>query len=249
MDGNTQTGCNLGRLEQYRKNGKTIDEAYNDENGEELEFYVIKNTICPWDRSKEWGAKYKDDWFRHAKKEIVGRMLDLVIYIDQDIDLDMVLSDVAKQELAPAKLHLIVRGGIKPSYVYYKALNKAGYGFTTFPYELHYITNPELSVDDCLNMVGDKCGSYYYAVFFNDFYITHDFVSSVYTRSYGQMKPFILSRPLDGKSGLIVNSAAHRSVGGFSTKTVEEKLLERSEEQNLSHLIITYEDLFSREEA
>ena len=46
----TQVGCARNRIEKYKDNGAEIIEAYD----EEKEFFVIKDRLCPFFRSKKW---------------------------------------------------------------------------------------------------------------------------------------------------------------------------------------------------
>lgn len=239
-----QTGCLVGRLEQYEDNGVVLEEACN----EEQNYYVIPNRKCSMDRTVGWAAKHNTCSIKEltelAEKEIMGRMVDVIVLADTDDEVDTILTALDNQVWGhPATVHLIVDdlGGCVPSN-YIKTLSKYN-----FKWKFHHITDSDMTIGDMINRVGDKCTSYYYAVFTPDFSLPTNFIEKLFERTYRKLKSFSLAapaRPFDCNS-LIVQSKAHRVVqGNGHEKSAETKIKELAEEQKLTHMVIKTEDLF-----
>ena len=81
-DGITQIGCKHGLIDDYKKLGITIIEAYN----EEKEFYLVKDKVCMYYRSR---AILKD----YTKEQIAKQnqfKFDSFIYIDTNSTLEQI---------------------------------------------------------------------------------------------------------------------------------------------------------------
>lgn len=243
-----QLGCLAGRLEQYEDNGAEIEEAYN----EEQNYYVIKNKLCSMYRTKEWAAKQKTisitEWEKLAEKEIVGRMVDVIVLANRwhtKGEIDRFLMSLSDHNGwgqiwgHPAKVHLVVADEDCVPSDYIKLLSKYD-----FKWKFHHIVDLTMTYGDMINRVGDKCDSFYYAVFDPDFSLPTNFVKKLFDRTYRELKPFSVAEPIGIYSGLIVQSKAHRVVmGNGHEKSAETKIKELAEEQGLTHMVIKSEDL------
>lgn len=246
-----QIGCFAGRLEQFEDNGVEIEEAYN----EEENYYVIKNKVCSMYRTKGWTAKQKTisipEWIRLAEEEIVGRMVDVVVLVhsyNSKEEIEGFLHILDNQSWGHvANVHLMLTDTMDSYSVklvpseYIKMLSKHN-----FKWKFHHIVDKNMSYGDMINRVGDKCTSFYYAVFQPDFPLPTDFIEKLFDRTYRKLKAFSIAEPAGFFSGLIIQSKAHRVVqGNGHEKSAEWKIRELAEEQKLSHMIIKYEDLYA----
>lgn len=240
-----QTGCCVGRLEQYRANGVEIEEAYN----EEQNYYVIPGKKCSMYRTKNWaiktGKNYIADWEKLAEEEIMGRLVDVIVPITTGTDMEDIkalLSQLEKQKGGhPALVHLMLFAPDKcvPS-EYIKLLSKY-----KFKWKFHHLIDETMSYGDIINRVGDKCDSYYYAIFHPGFDLPINFVERLFNRTYKKLQAFSLAEPATAYSGVIVQSKAHKIFqGNGKEKSVDEKIKELAEEQKLPHMVIEYGDLF-----
>jgi hypothetical protein len=239
-----QIGCKVGRLEQYEDNGVTLIEACN----EEENYYIIPDKICSMYRPQEWVAKHSTastkELEKLAEEEVVGRMVDIIVLVNEYEQTNEVvgfLNEIEAQTMKPAKVHLMVRANGRPPSFYITMLSKY-----TFQWQFHHIVDPSMSYGDIINRVGDKCNSYYYAVFSpSDFFLPTDFVEKLFDRTYRQLKGFSLAEPVDIYSGLIVQSKAHKLVRGNGERSAADKIKEMAAAQKLEHVIINYEDLYN----
>lgn len=242
-----QIGCFAGRLEQFEDNGAEIEEAYN----EEENYYVIKNKLCSMYRTPAWEASKNTasitELARLAEEEIMGRLVDVIVPInsgDTNEEINKTLTTLDNQVWGhPAKVHLMLfdMGDCVPSN-YIRLLSKYN-----FKWKFHHIVDTDMSYGDIINRVGDKCNSYYYAVFQTDFPLQTDFVERLFDRTYRKLKAFSLAESEGYKySGIIVQSKAHRVVqGNGHQKSAAFKIKELAEEQKAPHMIIKYGDLYA----
>jgi hypothetical protein len=238
-----QIGCLAGRLEQYEDNGVVLEEAYN----EEQNYYVIPGRKCSMDRTIGWAANQKitsiPEWIGLAEEEIMGRMVDVIVLANRwhtKDEVDRFLTLLDNQSWGhPAKVHLVVADENCVPSDYIKLLSKYN-----FKWKFHHIVDLTMSYGDMINRVGDKCDSFYYAVFDPDFSLPTDFIKRIFERTYRQLKAFSVAEPIGIYSGLIVQSKAHRRVqGNGHEKSAETKIKELVKEQELPHMVIKCEDL------
>lgn len=72
----TQTECDLNRLEHFRAKNIEIIEAYD----EDKEFYVIKDRLCTSYRGNKWGEKFnKNNWVKQLKTELSIKYSSILI--------------------------------------------------------------------------------------------------------------------------------------------------------------------------
>ena len=91
---NTQTGCSLQRLEEYKKNGLNIIEGYD----EEKEFFIVDGGQCNFYHDAEW-AKDKKSLKKEAKKACFIECQAIVIANDNWNDLVLTLKTLVHQHL------------------------------------------------------------------------------------------------------------------------------------------------------
>ena len=105
----TQTGCNKGMLDKYRKAGTNIIEAYDTDK----EFFVLEGRICPFFRDYNWASRIEND---ENFDETVERMLKfetslsfhIMIFMQDSIDdVKKTLESINKQDKMPVQVTII----------------------------------------------------------------------------------------------------------------------------------------------
>jgi hypothetical protein len=72
-EGKTQTDCQLGRIETFRRAGNLV-ECFN----ENSEFYVVNNRVCTALRPKKWAEQYTDP-VKEVRKQLRPTVTGVVI--------------------------------------------------------------------------------------------------------------------------------------------------------------------------
>lgn len=107
-DKNTQTGCSLNKIQPMVDAGCELVEAY-DADGKE--FYVIKNMICHWFRSKRWSKYRKTKTVQSMSKSIRKEMrikYGIIVIASNDVsELKTTLTSIKKQTLKPSQISVV----------------------------------------------------------------------------------------------------------------------------------------------
>ena len=100
-NGQTQTGCKLGRIDLYRKKKAEILSAYDEFNNE---FFVINDRFCIYKRSKEWGEELPTyEWEETVRKQTKPRYQAIVFFRDEHKleDLHKTMESLVEQYNSP----------------------------------------------------------------------------------------------------------------------------------------------------
>ncbi len=233
-DSDEQTGCSVGRIAAYGKSGVNIVDVTDGEK----EFFLVQDRICNMFRGPDWlhGDNSLPARVLRADSEVRFKLVDVVVYTDGDDTVE----DVAKT------LDSLVSQG--PHYVHIVD-NTGGPDHRLMPltfelprWRLHNIKGVK-TFWETLNGVGDTCASLFYAVFRAGHKVDSGFIDALHERVNRKVLNFSAARPFMGH-GLIVQSAAHKSVAGSSALNVLEKIEERCIEQETRELVIEYLDLY-----
>lgn len=247
--GRVQSGCLAGRNSIYAELGATVEEVYNGED----EFFLIRDKFCNYFRPEgTWGAAHtKENRLKDVQKETVRKLVDYIVYVDGDQDINRIVQDIAHQTLRPSgTTHLVLNHSVFPPAKYIDILRGGNLRWSVS------VVTWDLSEDLALNLAADKCESCYYVVLYPSGRLSKYFTDNLDYRVNTELKLFSLAWPQLLKKNdfpnslnyhtLVVNSAAHKSVGGNSTLSVSEKIVERAKEQgNYDKVVINYEDLFA----
>lgn len=108
-DGNTQTGCEFGRIEKVQySNAYELVEAYDNDK----EFYVINNHICPYQRTDKWISANDEDRIEKVKREVYMRWGAIILVDQNNTSFDTVntrIKELKSQSISPKYAVLILK--------------------------------------------------------------------------------------------------------------------------------------------
>lgn len=111
-EGDTQTGCKLGRIEKYREwDPNCIVEAFDIENHKHDNFYVVNGKFCNAMRKRDskWAVEHQDDAVEKVREEIKLKMA-VIVYVGEGADIEAVqktAESLKNQTLKPNRVLFI----------------------------------------------------------------------------------------------------------------------------------------------
>lgn len=221
----TQTKCTLGRIEEYKKHGIQVIEAYD----EEKEFFVIKNKICMFKRLDDWTHKNKskNEQIKIIKDKIFPYM---VIIINEHNDVSKViktLKSVYKQKFLPKYISVINKCET--------AFNKNNdkkiielFKANTIPWKLEGMTDPNIPEHKLEDYVVDFRPSYYYSVFYSGFEVPPTMFLKLRNKIIDENLQFSVILPNSQKQGRVVSTLVYKIYNGNKhNKSLVDKLKEK----------------------
>jgi hypothetical protein len=247
--GGTQTGCSMGRLEKYRKNGTTVLEAHNDEK----EFFVVER-FCSAFRDSEWKDVlfyYSDDLSEkpedRVRREIKIRCGVFIGFDDTcDInDLEKTLASIWEQVLQP--LYITVANSSKISNLLIMDVLRSHFedGDETV-YTCSHVDVNELSTKEQTEIpeIWRAIDSAFKTTAKNGYYaatragntFSKDYLSSINHYINEEMRQVILIKSEDNSEEYFIQCSLHKLMYGSNGKFIVDKVVELSEEQDLYHM-------------
>lgn len=214
-NGNTQVGCELGRIEKI-KNHPVYDliEAYDDDKN----FYVLNYHLCLYQRVKGWphSDEPMDQMIESVNKEIKMNWGAILIFRNEK-DSDM--SRVAKRldelfnQANPPKWVGIINNDVEMD-VYWVI------DYLIKKEVLWYIQSSEennirYAIDIILDKVKHKRFSFY-AVFESDKEISTDFYNKIHKNILDELVQYSVIKDEDSFHNMVVNKVAHLKFNGNS---------------------------------
>jgi len=270
-EGLTQTGCKVGRIDQYKEqDGEAVVEAYTLDGGKEVEFYVVNGRLCNLfrDRASHWASEHKDNHEKQARKEVRLKMAFLV-YLGEGLTVES-LKETAKSIKAQAILpHLVLfinnQSTVKPGEINVALWQTLGNAVTwrinavvergengarvsrerALDIAAFSLPNPAVSKTACATC---------YAVFYPGFVVPRDFISSIDQAVNGNLDRFRLLTPLEDGNALVCQIWMHQHpmIGGYDNwygpngeviSDLVEKVKALSEAHNTPHLYRSVKDV------
>lgn len=218
-DGITQTGCDLGILDQYRELGVDVLECYD----EDAEFNVVYGRTCPYKRSKQWKEHYGDEYLNRLDLE-TKLPYHVVIFATNDMrDLDKTIKSIEAQQLKPALVTVVREKGntIRPQVI----VNRLKETELIHRTVNHLI---RMSRDKALNLLFKSNKLPYYAVFNSGYEIPSDFLQTINDYVIKRLGQFAAIVPDEDGNGLVIPSSVHEYwyVQGNPDKTMIENIQE-----------------------
>ena len=119
-DGNTQTGCELGRLEKFRKKEIDVVEAHDGE----AEFYGLL-TWCNAYRREPWSIANKDEDLVALVKSETAPNVNFIILVNKTMDgLENTIDSILKQKQISACRILVAHMGKEEDVPYVDLIEK-----------------------------------------------------------------------------------------------------------------------------
>jgi len=235
-EGKTQTGCELGKIDNYKDAGIGIVETFDDDK----EFFVIDGRFCLFYRNEEYMKQFpKSKW-----KETVNQQTKIpyhaIVFINEDSkfkDVKLTLRLLKEQEFEPVFVTLVNKQYLK--YREGEALPKPSeylnllQSFDFHQFSFKNIHNEELDdralVDLVFDSIKDKPFPFY-VTFKSGFHIPKDFSKKFNDFILVDMKQVGFAKPVDDLNMMIVNRITHKKHSGNSFGIDLEKKIEKFED-------------------
>lgn len=220
-DGNTQVGCNAGRLELFSKNGVEIVRVEDDEK----QFFVIKDKACHYFKHQDiYGDLVEETSLDEVKDRVRDSLrmpYQVMVFLRHGKDeenLTKRLDELEAQDVKPSIVTIIDRThssiDLSPKIV---GLFHREYDFKDWRTQRFQSTDTSdlAAVDICYDNT-KKLKYFFYTTFEVTEPIPPSFSRDIHNYVIEQMQSFIFLGPLDGHHGRTVLKAAHAKYGGNS---------------------------------
>ncbi len=180
-DGITQTDCKLGMIQKYRKIGSSILECYD----EDKEFYVIKNRICPFNRSDRWLEHFREHYQEILDKETRPIIHVIILFTTLD-ELRQTITTIDDQEFPPVMVTVFRPWGCKtyPSDIV-KILEN-----TNYKWKIHNQLKQDESIDYIIHQIQRTVPYQYYLLCKAGEKIPHDLFSGIQDITINKLQQF-----------------------------------------------------------
>jgi hypothetical protein len=262
-EGDTQTGCDFGRLETFKKRGIDIIPAFD----LKKEFFVVK-TFCNARREAEWAEGHEEQECKdQVRKEYEISMSAIVIigdgkndeskkaqvdqeWIDQTMEeLEETLTAIRDQTIAP-KIVIIVNNCYLPHFDAYHKAHEVFFdsdalekGENPAPIKF-YITqmNEGADVNLCMDESFSNVVNGYYCVFQSGHKVDRSFIERVNFIINEELEKIPYLTGYDGINGTVVNAALHKYLHGNVGVPLLQKITEISEEDESQFMVRSWEE-------
>lgn len=232
-DGLTQSGCKLGKIQDYKKAGIDILDVYDDE----LQFSVINGRVCLFYRNTDVMEQYPKDTWQDIVKLQTKVPYHAMVFIEPNTtfkEVKKICKNLKNQEISPNLVTLINKQYslytedsekyIKPSKLLSLLSNSEFH-----QYSLKNIYDNDLDDRSLIDLVFDSTKEKpypFYVVFRCGFDIPESFSKDFNDSVLIKMMQLGFVKPYDDINGMIVNRTAHKKHSGNSFNiNLEEKII------------------------
>jgi hypothetical protein len=218
MEGQQQTGCELGRIALFREQGNKVEVAKEGH-------LVIYERICTALRTPVWANKQKNPIEAVYKEIRTG--IDFIILADNTnshIDVLKTITCAIQQKTEIQSLRVVINSDRIKTKEIIKFLEQENPPIEFFVDEVKLRTEDgkRISGDKAIDIAADKCKSTYYAVFNAGSHIPSTFVTDIDNAINKELQRFCLLEPNDNHNGLVVQQQLHRLLMGSRDVVLEE---------------------------
>lgn len=240
----TQTGCDLGRLEKFKKTNRT----------EEHENHYQILGICNTCRGEKWANNYLGkNLVAQVQKEIEVK-LDFVllsinndpIFIHNELP-DLVLSCINQKRIKPKNIIIVVKNKALNYKKLYNDINEMFYGVDDIKFQLMQVIDPDSNIDTCLDMGVAKCKSHYFASFELGSNIPLNLITVLNTKLNHELKRINLVEPTRNFDGMILQTMLYKLFGKNHNMPIYEKIIETKQHQDSPIEILKWDELWTPE--
>jgi len=246
---NTQTGCKLNKLDDYRAAGIDIVEVYD----EGANFNIIDGRICLFYRNESSLESYARDTWEEMTIMQTKIPYHVILFVEEGDSLFVIktaLRKLKEQAIKPNMVTIVnkqympyVKDNdkyLKPSIIL-EALSTSGF----HKYSIKNIFDTDLDDRSLIDLVFDSSKNLpypFYIVFRADFDIPSNFSKEFNDAITISMYQVGFASPIDDLNGMIVNRTAHKKHSGNSFLiNLEDKI--RKYEDNAEHFIYKAEEV------
>jgi len=215
-DGKSQTGCELGRIEKFKKLDCII-EAFD----EDKEFYIVNGRFCLACRDREWGEKIPPNRWKDVVKRQMQIQYQVIIFLTHNLDdLKTTLDSLSSQTIQPKHITIIQR-----------AKNKLRPGKITQLIDGYYIEwrlqhlEHKVRDGDAVDLVLDKVKHQLYLVIESGYVFSKNMLSNLNHVVNEDLLHFGILKPKKENYPMIVASSVHTIYNGSAFgKSLEQKM-------------------------
>jgi len=244
--GKTQTGCKLGKIDDYKNAGVEVLEVFDDK---DVEFYLINGRFCMFYRNLEVMGKYpRDTWesLVHLQTKVPYQAM---VFVEEDTtfqSLKKILRQLHEQAIKPNLVTVVnkqypfyvreqtdKKDDAPTKYLKPSVLLDLLKNFEFHKFSLKNVYDEDLSDRDLIDLVFDNTKSSlypFYVVFRAGFDVPENFSKEFNDAILIKMMQVGFVKPVDDLSGMIVNRVAHKKHGGNSFGVHLESKIEQFEE-------------------
>jgi hypothetical protein len=244
-DGNTQSGCNLDRIDRFEDQGLT---TLKEEDGKQ--FFLI-DTFCNTCRNDEWADRQKDDVYDVIKREMELKVDLFVLSLFQgdeaEAKIKQTLLSVLEMELKPKKLVIVI---MKKKKDYAKILTAIESimvdedGKQIIPFRLVGVFRTTANtLGELVDEGFSKAENVFYCTFSAGYEIPSNYLKKVDHLVNVEMEKFSMIEPLDQFDGFMVQNALHKILYGNNKMPLSEKVKILAEEQEVKHMVRKWDQL------
>ena len=234
---NEQTGCELGRISKFKKNGTEVVEATDNVK----DYYVVRR-FCNAYRPEAWGEMVEDK--TQAIKEETKIRCGVVI--------------VANKKASMTTIEKTVEASLKQSVVlpdYIVIVNNSDIKHHDIIFRMHDVISEDIvfyavqvreekaTIGQCVDMAFNQAKNGYYIVFLAGYEPPPNFLDKINNRINKELDSIIFIEPQQKWNGLFVQCSTHKLLGGNYEKTLLKKISEIVEEEGMEGLVVNWKDL------
>ena len=244
--GNTQSDCELGRIEKFKQNGTKVEEAYNDEK----EFFIVKG-FCNGHRNDFWKETgtyhrpfYKNPTERVRQENLIRCGFNVLMTKGHSIeDLKKTIDSIVNQE------------EINPYYIIVScSADVERYEIVNYlqnllqPKEIKFffvsIADGEATADRCLDVSFARAKNGYYAIFSSGDIVPSNFLFKINHALNEEMLRIVALGPEENSiSGLFMNATTYKLLRGNIVKPIMEKIHMLADARGGHYLIKKWDEL------
>jgi len=235
-DGDTQTGCLLGKIDKFDAQDTEILEVYDETN---KEFYVIKGRVCVFWRGGDWKKQHtnRKNWENIVNKETMIRM-NANIYLDKTStlkDLDKTVDSIHNGLLKPSQLTIINNASPIERLILARVGIQSGLKWRVENIDDGGDADRYRCIDIAIRKTSAKDCNYYF-VFDAGQVVPTNFISDINKSLNIDMNRFLALKGKDG-NGDVGQIHMYKQIGGNRDKPFMDKIKTTTRSQGCPHLL------------
>jgi hypothetical protein len=204
IDPKLQTGCYLGKLDDFIRAGATVDFVQ-----ETLSFKI--NRHCKWFRDKDWALANQDKDKYELVRDATNIRWSAILELSDPSKIERALDNIIYQGrttpyIKPQSIVIITKCDVSSILMKLKGMN-----LENIPWILESLVEDETTDRSIQRMVKHKSlkSSQYYVWFVDDNLVHQDFIEHINDIVNKEMVQLLAIFPKDGNHGLVVNKSLH----------------------------------------
>lgn len=229
-------GCHMDVINKMLAKDVEVQDC-EDANGNE--FHVLMGRVCPFYRTKAWRKDLLDDHCAavvQVRKEVTLKP-DVVVYFDDNMkpaDILTTARALKRGKICPKKLFVINNSNLKPSQLM-STLHQC-----PIPWRMETVIEGEgTPMLRALDIMTKKCNGIFVTYFVAGHTPDPKFFTNIDSALYDDFDKFVVlhNEDQDDINGLTVLNIFYKQVGGNARKSIVDKALKISEDQECQSLV------------